>query len=88
VDNHATYDPYPLENILQAFYTKLPHQNAYKRDPRLQFHPIALWYKKTNEFGPIHILARIKMKKLGGGGMPQDEGYVDFLKNKLPKTSR
>jgi hypothetical protein len=37
---------------------------------------------------PLNTLARIKMKKLGGGGIPQDAGLLDFLKNKLQKIAR
>jgi hypothetical protein len=37
---------------------------------------------------PLHTLARIKMKKLGGGGIPQDAGLSEFQKNKLHKISR
>jgi hypothetical protein len=36
----------------------------------------------------IHTLDRINMKKLGGGGIPQDAGLSDFLKNKLQKIAR
>jgi hypothetical protein len=38
--------------------------------------------------GPIHALDRTKMKKLGGGGIPQDSCLSDFLKNKLQKIER
>ena len=37
---------------------------------------------------PLHTLARVKMKKLGGGGIPQDAGISDFLKNKLQNIAR
>jgi hypothetical protein len=30
----------------------------------------------------------IKMKKLGGGGIPQEVGLSDFPKNKLQKIAR
>jgi hypothetical protein len=37
---------------------------------------------------PLHALVRIKMKKLGGGGIPQEAGLSDFQKNKLHKIPR
>ena len=37
---------------------------------------------------PLHTLDRDKVKQLGGGGMPQDVGLSDFLKNKLQKIPR
>jgi hypothetical protein len=44
-------------------------------------------WEQTHRATPYE-LARIKMKKLGGGGIPQDAGLSDFLKNKLQKIPR
>jgi hypothetical protein len=40
------------------------------------------------DFGPYYTLDRIKLKQLGGAGMPQEAGLSEFLKNKLQKTTR
>jgi hypothetical protein len=64
------------------------HQNTIKGTPWHPFNPIKSWYEKTNEIGPLHTLDRTKMKQLGGTGMPQDAGLLDFPKNKLHKTTR
>ena len=42
----------------------------------------------NQRIGPLHALDRTKMKKLGGGGIPQDAGLSEFLKNKLQKIAR
>jgi hypothetical protein len=44
-------------------------------------------WEQTHRATPYE-LARIKMKKLGGGGIPQEEGLSDFLKNKLQNIAR
>jgi hypothetical protein len=64
------------------------HQNPIKGTSWHPFDPLKSWYEKTNEIGPLHTVDRTEMKQLGGGGMPQDAGLSDFLKNKLHKTTR
>jgi hypothetical protein len=44
--------------------------------------------QENQHIEPFHKIVRIKMKQLGGGGMPQDAGLSEFLKNKLQKIAR
>jgi hypothetical protein len=44
--------------------------------------------QENQHIEPLHKIVRIKMKQLGGGGMPQDAVLSEFLKNKLQKTAR
>jgi hypothetical protein len=44
--------------------------------------------QENKHIEPLHKMFMIKMKQLGGGGMPQDAGFSEFLKNKLQKIAR
>jgi hypothetical protein len=44
--------------------------------------------QENQHIEPLHKIFMIKMKQLGGGGMPQDAGLSGFLKNKLQKIER
>ena len=62
---------------------------AYKRESHTLFIPSSCTLMQENQhIETPHKIVRIKMKQLGCGGMPQDAGLSDFLKNKLQKIAR